>query len=356
MSKVKSPSVQKLTIPTKKTNERLSVFVERFSDVKVLVIGDFVLDQFVWGSVDRISPEAPVPVVNVERESFLPGGALNVANNVRTLGGHVIPCGVVGRDLQGRMLVKVMRREKIDIRGVIYDPTRPTTLKTRVIAHSQQVVRFDHELIREIDASHINQVVEFSQSMMPTIDVVIIEDYGKGVINPTLLTRVLQQAKQLKKPVLVDPKEKHFPYYRGVTAITPNRKEALSVVGPDQNGRTLEIDEVGRELVKRLAVEAVLITLGEAGMALFEQDGSMTRIPTAAKQVYDVSGAGDTVIAVFAMALAAGASKCEAAMLSNQAAGVVVGKLGTATVNREELCHSLGTVFKSSSKRNLTRV
>lgn len=309
-----------------------------FSKASILVIGDFILDQFVWGSVSRISPEAPVPVVNVSRESFMPGGSLNVANNIRVLGGTVYPCGVVGRDLAGRMLLKAMRREGIETGGVVYDDSRPTTVKTRVIAHSQQVVRFDKEKEHNISDEDRRDILKFIAKTIKTIDVVIIEDYGKGVITPPLLKEVLSIAKKFKKPVLVDPKEKHFSYYKGATLITPNRKEAYGgLEAISKMTQKPEIDELGKKLLEALSLDSVLITLGEDGMALFEKKGAVTKIPTMAQEVYDVSGAGDTVIAVLALALAAGASTKEAAKISNLAAGVVVGKLGTATVATDEL-------------------
>ena len=308
-----------------------------FKKARVLVIGDFILDQFVWGSVQRISPEAPVPVVNVQRESYMPGGSLNVANNIRTLGGIVYPCGVVGRDLEGRMLLKTMRREGIDTGGIVYDRSRPTSLKTRVIAHSQQVVRFDREKTEDISTEDCKKILRFVRQRIQDVNVVIIEDYGKGVIQPPLLKEVLKVAKKFHKPILVDPKEKNFSYYSGITAITPNRSEAYAgFLNSHSSVRTHSLEEVGRGLLKKLKCEAVLITLGEDGMALFEKGGSITRIPTAAREVYDVSGAGDTVIAIFGLALAAGAKLREAAILSNLAAGIVVGKLGTATITSEE--------------------
>lgn len=330
--------------------------VDRFFKTKILVIGDWILDEFVWGTVERISPEAPVPVVNVIRESFVPGGALNVANNIRTLGGSVYPCGLVGRDLRGRMLVKAIRREGIDASGAIYDEDRPTTLKTRVIAHSQQVVRFDREDNRELNREQLKHALAYIERMLPEVDNVIIEDYGKGMITPELLTPVLKRARGLGKPVVVDPKEKHFSYYRGVTVITPNRKEALGAYGQVEDGRVPDTQKIGKELLKRFLCEAVLITLGEEGMILFEKNGSVTKIPTAAREVYDVSGAGDTVIAVFAMALAAGATMKEAAILSNFAAGIVVGKLGTATLTREELRSSFSNLISSKKRKVLSGV
>ena len=330
--------MQAPTISFKASEKRyFTELLKKFPKARVLVIGDFILDQFVWGSVQRISPEAPVPVVNVQRESYMPGGSLNVANNIRTLGGVVYPCGVVGRDLEGRMLLKTMRREGIETGGIIYDRTRPTSLKTRVIAHSQQVVRFDREKVEEISGDDLKKILRFFREKIQSAQVVILEDYGKGVIQPLLLKEVVRICKKFRKPVLVDPKEKHFSFYKGVTALTPNRKEAF---GGYENSRTHKehsLDEVGRGLIKQLKCEAVLITLGEDGMALYEKNGSLTQIPTAAREVYDVSGAGDTVIAVFGLALAAGAKMREAAILSNLAAGIVVGKLGTATVTLTEL-------------------
>ena len=328
-------------------SRRLLERIPLFKKAKVLVIGDFILDRFVWGKVERISPEAPVPVVHVQRESYMPGGSLNVAHNIHTLGGTVIPCGIVGRDWEGRMLLKILRRQAIDSGGIVYEKDRPTTLKTRVIAHSQQVVRFDREKIQAVSEEARRKILKFIRQKMAGVDAVVIEDYGKGMIEPVLVKEILRLAKKFTKPILVDPKEKHFSYYRGVTAITPNRKEAYSGFASyaprsaEANGRERSLEEVGRGLLRHLKCEAVLITLGEGGMALFEKDGSVTKIPTAAREVYDVSGAGDTVIAVFALALAAGAKKREAAMLSNLAAGVVVAKLGTATVTPEELKASL---------------
>lgn len=319
--------------------------IRAFKKARVLVIGDFILDQFVWGNVERISPEAPVPVVHVQRESYMPGGSLNVANNIHRLGGTVYPCGVVGRDLEGRMLLKVIRREGIDAGGIVYDVHRPTSLKTRVIAHSQQVVRFDREKVEEISADHRKKILQFVRQRIRTTDVIVIEDYGKGVIEPALLKEIVRLAKNFKKPVVVDPKEKHFSYYLGVTALTPNRKEAY---GGFENGRAgtgeHTLEEVGRGLLKKLNCKAILITLGEDGMALFEKGGPVTKIPTAAREVYDVSGAGDTVIALFGLALASGAKMREAAILSNLAAGIVVGKIGTATVSPDELVKAVQTL------------
>lgn len=323
------------------SQDRLLEIVGLFSQARILVVGDFILDEFIWGKVSRISPEAPVPVVNVNRESFVPGGALNVANNIRTLGGTVFPCGVLGRDLKGRLLVRGMRRLGIDTGGVVVDRARPTTVKTRVIAHSQQVVRVDREGTASLSPLDAQKILRFVRKKIRQADVVVIEDYGKGLIEPFLLTPLLKLARTYRKPVLVDPKEKHFQLYRGVTAITPNRTEAYEAFGVSTNGRSKSLEEVGRGLLNRLQSKAVLITLGEEGMALFERNRPTEKIPTTAREVFDVSGAGDTVIAVFALGLAAGASLREAAVLSNLAAGIVVGKLGTAIVEPAELRHAV---------------
>lgn len=335
-----SQSAKKAVNPVLLTSTEKNFFlglINRFSKARILVIGDFILDQFIWGNVDRISPEAPVPVVNVKSQSYMPGGSLNVANNIHTLGGTVYPCGVVGRDLEGRMLVKVIRRENINTGGIIYDTTRPTSLKTRIIAHSQQVVRFDRENPGDVAADAIRKILKFAQQQMKETDVVIIEDYGKGVIQPGLIKQIVKLAKKYKIPVLVDPKEKNFTYYSGATVVTPNRKEAYSAYQSLTRRKPSSLEEVGKGLIKAWKADAVLVTLGEDGMALFDKSGPVTKIPTTAREVYDVSGAGDTVIGVLALALALGAPARDAAKLANVAAGVVVGKLGTATVSTQEL-------------------
>lgn len=319
---------------------QLIQIVDGFSRARILGIGDFILDKFVWGNVSRISPEAPVPVVNVKRESYMPGGSLNVANNIRTLGAKIDPCGVVGRDIEGRVLVKTMRREGIDTGGVVLDSKRPTSLKTRIIAHSQQVVRFDRESTEDVAASDLKKILQFVEKKIGSVNVVIIEDYGKGMIQPEFVTKVIKLAKKVGKPVLVDPKERHFSFYKGATGMTPNRKEAYSgyesLYGVSHKQPSLET--VGWGLLKKLQLEFILITLGEDGMALFQKNKkSVVSIPTTAREVYDVSGAGDTVIATLALAMAARVSMTQAAKLANLAAGIVVEKLGTATTTPDEL-------------------
>jgi rfaE bifunctional protein kinase chain/domain len=314
--------------------------LDRFPHVRVLVIGDLILDQYIWGVVNRISPEAPIPVVEVTRESFSLGGAANVANNVRSLGAAAEVCGVVGDDGHGRMLLETLAEKGIGTRAVVQDLSRTTTLKTRIVAHKQQVVRVDRENAVQVGSLLLELLKSRIQDLLSGVDAVIIEDYGKGVIQPDLLKEVLPLAKGAGKIVTVDPKKDHFLHYRGVTSITPNRQEAQDATGI----RIADADSLhraGAELLERLACDSVLLKLGEQGVCLFERGKPPLEIPARAREVYDVSGAGDTVIAVFTTALVAGATLGQAAVLSNVAGGLVVEKLGTATVNREELLRRL---------------
>jgi D-beta-D-heptose 7-phosphate kinase/D-beta-D-heptose 1-phosphate adenosyltransferase len=315
---------------------RFKKIISRFSEIKILVIGDLILDEFVWGEVTRISPEAPVPVVWVKSESFMPGGAANVANNIASLGAKVYITGVVGKDERSGILKEGLIEKGINIDGVIDDDARPTTLKTRVIAHHQQVVRIDKERIDGISSNVLDRIVAYVKDIIDEMDAVIIEDYGKGVISVKLLKEILTIAKKKKKIITVDPKEEHFSYYKGVTAITPNHHEAAQAAGIKAKDKGA-ILKTGKTLLRKLKCEAVLITLGENGMQLFEKNGVITHIPTVAQEVFDVSGAGDTVISTFTLALALGADIKDAACISNIAAGIVVGKVGIAVVTQEEL-------------------
>jgi D-glycero-beta-D-manno-heptose-7-phosphate kinase len=314
----------------------------KFSNIKVLVIGDLILDEFLWGDVSRISPEAPVPVVWVKSESFMPGGAANVVNNIRALGGKTYICGVVGKDERGKILTEELRKKGVDVGGIFVDGDRMTTLKTRVVAHHQQVVRIDKEKMEGLAGGITARMVEYVKRIINDIDAIIIEDYGKGVISAGLLEGVMKLAKRHKKIVTVDPKEENFHYYKGVTAITPNHHEAAKAAGVKVNDDG-GILAAGKALLNRLKCESVLVTLGENGMQLFEKQGRITRIPTVAQEVYDVSGAGDTVIGTFTLALAAGAAMPEAAYIANFAAGIVVGKVGIATVTPEEILEKFKT-------------
>ena len=319
-----------------KKKDKFKKIIVRFPKVKVLIVGDLILDEFLWGNVSRISPEAPVPVVHVRSESFMPGGAANVANNIHALGGKAYLAGVVGMDERGSILRQELDKRGVGVEGIVIDGERPTTLKTRVIAHQQQVVRIDKEKMDGLSTGLIDQIIDYIKEIIGQIDAIIIEDYGKGVVTPRLLQEILRLARRHKKIVTVDPKEEHFHYYKGVTAITPNHHEAAQAAGV----KVKDVDsiaKVGKALLNKLKCEAVLLTLGENGMQLFEKQGRITHIPTVAQDVFDVSGAGDTVIGTFTLALAAGANMQEAAKVSNFAAGIVVGKVGIGVVTQEEL-------------------
>ncbi len=314
----------------------LKKLVNRLPKARVLVIGDLILDEFIWGDVERISPEAPVPVVWVKSESFMPGGASNVASNLQALGATPFLCGIIGKDERGKLLAGELQKRGMDTNGLIVDGARPTTMKTRIVAHHQQVVRVDREKTSEISGNVLDQILAYIRKQMQKIDALLIEDYGKGVVSARLIQEVVSMAKARKKIITVDPKEDHFDYYQGVTVITPNHHEAGNAVGIKVNGDE-SLRRVGRELLKLLRCDSVLVTLGENGMCLFETKGKVTHIPTVAQEVFDVSGAGDTVIAALTAALSVGATMEEAARLANFAAGIVVGKVGVAVATRDEL-------------------
>ena len=329
--------------------EKLKKTIKNFDKASVLVVGDLMLDEFIWGKVSRISPEAPVPVVWVTSESVMPGGASNVAHNIQALGGKVHLAGVIGNDSRGTLLMEELEKRNIDAGGVIRDKKRPTILKTRVIAHHQQVVRIDKETDGNIEDNVIEQILTFARKVIENIDAVIIEDYGKGVIVPRLIEGLIKLAKRHKKIVTVDPKENHFSFYKNATAITPNHHEAAKALGV-KVGNNMPIEKIGKELLKQLNCEAVLMTLGEDGMCIFEKSGKATRIPTVAQDVYDVSGAGDTVISAYTLAVASGARSIEAAHIANCAAGIVVGKVGIAVVTREELVSKIQREIKGKRR------
>ena len=319
--------------------KRARSIIGGFKKARVLVIGDLIMDHFIWGSVRRISPEAPVPVVDVKRETTLLGGSANVVNNIHTLGGRSLVSGVVGRDWDGRRLVKLLGERGVKPDGIIVDPKRPTTIKTRVIAHNQQVVRFDREAKEYIKPAVVKKVFGYIDKAIRRADVVVVSDYAKGVVTVEMMEYLLAAAAKHGRAVCVDPKVEHMDYYKGATVLTPNNLEASLASGVEiKDSKSLK--RAGKGLMKRLDCSALLITRGENGMSLFE-DGSDTHVPTLAREVYDVSGAGDTVISVFALSLASGASFREAAAMANFAAGIVVGKLGTATVTPKELRQSV---------------
>jgi D-beta-D-heptose 7-phosphate kinase/D-beta-D-heptose 1-phosphate adenosyltransferase len=313
----------------------------KFNKTGILVIGDLMVDQYIWGKVKRISPEAPVPVVEVTEEELLLGGAANVAHNILSLGGKVFIAGTIGRDDIGKVLVNKLSEKGFNTEGVIIDGNRPTTVKTRVIAHSQQVVRFDREVKSEIDKSTLSLLLDYVRSCLPEIRGIIISDYCKGIITKTLIKKLIELTKS-KVFIAADPKIGHFDYYKGVNLITPNINEASFGSGIDiQDDETLAT--AGSILLKKLQSRSVMITRGDEGMSLFEDNGKVIHIPTCAREVYDVSGAGDTVIATLTLCHAAGASLKDAAYVANHAAGVVVGKMGTAVATQEEILESMKT-------------
>ena len=316
--------------------------VGRFPSTRILVVGDLMLDEYVWGTVRRISPEAPVPVVAVIRETKSPGGAANVALNIAGLGSQVEVAGVVGDDAPGREVARILRKQGVGIAGLVRDARRPTTVKTRVIAHSQQVVRVDREE-RESPGDGPKKALRAAVlGRMKGCAGVVLSDYRKGTLTRDLVKEIMEAARDRGIFVAVDPKQIDIAYYRGCTLITPNRSEAESALGGRELSGDLEIGEGGKLLLRRCGAKAVLITRGEEGMTLVERGNrAVFHIPAIARQVYDVTGAGDTVIGTLAAAIGSGASMREAALLANLAAGVVVGEVGTARITTEKLLRAL---------------
>jgi rfaE bifunctional protein kinase chain/domain len=295
-----------------------------------------MLDRYFWGSVARISPEAPVPVVEVESESTRMGGAANVANNIASLGGTPVLVGVVGQDDSGRVLTSIVAESGFPGDGILIDATRPTTVKTRVIANHQHVVRVDREVKQEIQQGMQAKILDVLKRSSGSLDAIIIEDYNKGVVTRDLIHELVGFAQQHNIIVTVDPKFNNFFEYKHVTVFKPNRKETEEALGVRLDDRA-SIEKAGRTLIEKLKAENVLLTLGERGMSLFDGSGSSTHVPTAARKVADVSGAGDTVISTLTMALTAGASIKEAAMLANVAGGVVCGEVGIVPISVDAL-------------------
>lgn len=322
------------------TEQRAASIAERFTGKRIVVLGDVMLDEFIWGRVRRISPEAPVPVVEVDRQTLALGGAGNVVSNLVALGAVTSPVGIVGDDPDAERLRRAFRELDVSTDGMVVDRPRPTTVKTRIIAHNQQVVRTDRESRAPITEEIENRVVDRFVSLIEGADAVVVSDYGKGLLTPRLLSQALTPARERGLIVCLDPKMRSFVHYQPVTVITPNNQEA-----GDASGIAIEdeqtLTEAGQRLLASIDCRAALVTRGEEGMTLFTRGGNdgaeVTHIPTVAREVYDVTGAGDTVVATLALALAGGASLEEAAVLANHAAGVVVGKVGTASVTRDEL-------------------
>ncbi|MDT4952558.1 MAG: D-glycero-beta-D-manno-heptose-7-phosphate kinase [Acidobacteriota bacterium] len=324
------------------TQQRADELLRRASERFIVVYGDVMLDEFVWGDVTRISPEAPVPVVDIRRESVHLGGAANVLANAVALGARASVVGVVGNDRAGEQL-----RAKLKETGLpdapdtlIVDESRPTTLKTRIIAHSQTVVRADRERRTPVDVETEARIIEVLKEAIKETDAFVVSDYDKGAVTPRILSEILPLVYKRKVPVLIDPKIRNFDAYHPATLVTPNHHEALRLTNTEDHSDEA-LKRAAHLIRERLGCESVLITRGERGMMLLESYHEPVYVETVAREVYDVTGAGDTVIATLAAALAAGASMLEAAILANHAAGIVVAKVGTATASAEELINSI---------------
>jgi rfaE bifunctional protein kinase chain/domain len=315
------------------TKERAVNLISKFPDITVGVIGDIILDKYLWGDVERISPEAPVPVVDVKKETVSLGGASNVANNIASLDAKAYMIGVVGDDENAKIIENLLKSKNINP-VLIKDKSRPTIEKTRIIAVSQQLLRIDKEDRSKLSTELEDKIINEIEGIKDKINVFIVSDYGKGVITQ----RIMDFIKSLNKPIFVDPKPSNYQLYKHTTILTPNKKEAYESIKADKN---TDLEFVGRKIMSDLELSQLLITLGGEGMALFEGD-KILRIPTKAKKVFDVTGAGDTVISVLALARLAGGTWEESASLANTAAGYVVGEIGTATVSRDILIDLIG--------------
>jgi len=317
--------------------------LDKFAKTKVLVVGDIMLDRYWWGTVRRISPEAPVPVVDLQKSTFAPGGAANVALNIAGLGATACFVGIIGTDIEGDTVVDLLENANVSCRSLVRVADRSTSVKTRIVAHSQQVVRVDQETTSDFSDEDHQAVWEGIAELLPDADAVVISDYAKGLLSPSLLFRLIDTAHSYKKVVLVDPKGKNYARYSGASLLTPNRREAAEACNLDENMPDI-VEIAGKQLLNELDVETVLITEGEAGMTLFQREKKPTHLTAAAKQIYDVTGAGDTVIASLGVALGAGLDFVKAAGIANLAAGLVVEQVGTTAISRQMLGPSLDSI------------
>lgn len=318
----------------KTDQKKMQKVIQNFEDKRILVIGDIMLDKYIWGQVIRISPEAPVPVVEVKKDTSCFGGAGNASHNLESLGAFPLLVGIVGDDPEGEWIKKNAQ----DSRGIFMDKKRPTTVKTRIIAHQQQVVRVDQEKVSPISAQTEDKIFNFIK--VEKYAGILISDYNKGLLTKSLMKKVLTFAKRQKLPVFVDPKVKNFHLFSPVTLITPNHFEAEKVVNHECHTNA-QAEKACQEILMHISVLYIILKRGEQGMTVFERGKKAIHIPTIAREVYDVTGAGDTATATAALALLSGATILEAAVLANTAAGIVVGKIGTATATPEELLDSL---------------
>lgn len=318
------------------TERRISDLLQQFKGKRVAVVGDLMVDRYYWGTVGRISPEAPVPVVEVIEEQVRLGGAANVANNIQTLGGEPMLVGLIGKDYPGEVFLEILKERNLSSKGIVTDASRPTTIKTRVIAHAQHVVRIDNESKAECPEHIRHLIIDAVKYNIHELDAIIIEDYNKGVVTKDVIHEIIAVARKYDKIITVDPKLNNFLEYKRVTVFKPNRREVEEAIGGRLKTQA-DIERAGKQLLETLEAENVLLTRGEEGMSLFEADGTITNVPTQATNVQDVSGAGDTVISTLTMALASGAHIREAATIANCAAGVVVGSVGIVPIQPHEL-------------------
>lgn len=324
------------------SSNRLNELTGAFAAQRILVIGDLMLDEFIWGKVSRISPEAPVPVVDVQRSEFYPGGAANVVRNLCAFTTHASMAGVIGQDNAGQKILDLLKSEGAAVEAVLQSTSRPTTLKTRIIARQQQVVRVDRETKEKLSAADHQWLLNKASDLISQHDAIIIEDYAKGLVDQKLVTHVIAEARRQQKIITIDPNPHNALDFSGATAIKPNRSEAFQMAAMEFSENRDDLMRAAEILQRKWDPRYLFITLSEEGVLLLEKGSQPYHTPTKAQQVYDVSGAGDTSIAVFTLALAAGATGPEATDLANHAAGVVVGKLGTATLTLEELRASFG--------------
>ena len=315
--------------------ERVVELIEKFKNLKIAVVGDMMIDSYLLGDVTRISREAPVPVVNVNKERFVLGGAANVSNNLRNLNSQVITYGVIGDDENGQKLIKKLEETGIEVSGLVIDSERPTIIKTRILAHNNQLLRIDWEKNEVINERIQKDIIDRLEKNIKNIEAIILSDYNKGVLSEYVSKKIIEIARKNNKIITVDPKPKNFINYVGATAITPNKKEILEYLGLNSFTDESDIENKAMKIKEDLDLKYLLLTRSEEGVSICSEN--YNKVSTMAKEVYDVTGAGDTLISVFTLALAAGATSLEAAKIGNIAAGIVVGKIGTATTTKEEI-------------------
>ena len=335
----------------------MAIDIKKFAGCRLLVAGDLMVDEYLWGNVERISPEAPVQVVSVTSEEYTLGGAGNVISNLVALGAKVSAAGVIGTGTNGQLVLKKLNARGVNTRGIIQDRQRTTTRKTRIIANHQHVLRFDREVKTDISRQTMNKISRAAEEMMADADLILVSDYNKGLITKALMTKLIAAAQKYKKLLIVDPKGRDFKKYAGASLITPNKKETARAAGIEIVDES-SLAEAARRLIKKTDINKILVTCGKEGMVYFDHDAPPYRISTKAHQVFDVSGAGDTVLAVLGLGIAAGYSNKEAVALANTAAGIVVGKVGTATVSKTELAAALNLIpaFSLDKQKTLAEV